>query len=183
MKNIAVRMDRPHLEDLPDKTVPAPYDFRWYQAGDEEAWVRIHERADDYNEASLQLFRDQFGDDAARLSERQGYLLDPEGAPVGTASAWRDPNDPENWGRVHWVAIVPTHQGKKLSRPLMGQILQRLQELGHEKTYLMTNTDRLPAIHLYLKLGFRPAVRSDEERAGWEAVGRALGRDDLLAEG
>ena len=78
--------------------------------------------------------------------------------------------------RVHWVAIVPDHQGKGLAKPLLTAICNRLVEIGHDRAYLTTNTVRLPAINLYLAYGFEPEIDTDEDRRVWDGVLKELGR-------
>ena len=57
---------------------------------------------------------------------------------------------------VHWVAILPGFMGQGLGRPLVAAVLHRLHELGHYRVFLDTDSGRVPAIRLYMKLGFRP---------------------------
>ena len=171
-------MVRPTMADLPEYELPAPYSLRWYKPGDEHAWVRIHELADLYNVADVARFEREFGLDEAVLGGRQAYLCDAAGTPIGAASAWwNDDFEGGRWGRVHWVAIVPEHQGRGLAKPLLSAVMQRLVELGHERAYLTTNPPRLAAISLYLHFGFVPTPFNDEERRNWRKVATELGRD------
>ena len=171
----SIRMIRPTLEDIPVFDLPDPYQLRRYRPGDAANWVRIHQEADVYNEIRSDLFPGQFGSDEEELAARQFYLCDGEGQAVGTATAWYN-NDfrGERYGQVHWVAIVPEHQGKGLAKPLMTAVLRRLRELGHDRVYLSTNPPRLPAIHLYMKFGFVPMAQTEQERSIWEEVHRKL---------
>ncbi len=169
-------MIREDLEDLPAFAAPQPYSIRSYRPGDEQAWRRIHLAAEKRAEITPELFAREFGTDPERLARRQFYLLDGSGREVGTATAWFDEcYRGRRFGRVHWIALVPGHQGRGLSKPLLGAVCRRLKELGHQRAYLTTSTARLPAVGLYLKFGFRPAARSDEELAAWRALARAPG--------
>lgn len=170
-------MIRPTLENLPTFAVPAPYTLRWYQPGDEQAWLAIHIAADPYLTFTEETFEREFGADRALLPTRQAYLCDGTGTPVGTSSAWfyhDEEGDP--YGLVHWVAIHPTAQGKGLAKPLLGLVCARLRELGHERGYLNTSSGRIPAIGLYLQLGFVPKMRRDRETTlrAWRQVGERL---------
>ncbi len=176
-------MVRATLADIPVYPFPAGYTLRWYQPGDEVRWVAIQAVADRDNEITPQLFAQEFraaGLPAAllgahRLEDRQCYLLDPAGRPIGTATAWVDDlsGDPTA-GRVHWVAIVPAAQGKGLAKPLMTAVCQRLAALGHRTAYLTTALNRPAAVGLYLKFGFVPVLASDEDRARWRKLHEAL---------
>ena len=176
-ENISVSMIRATLNDLPHFALPAPYTLRWYEPGDEQAWVAIHVAADAYNLFTMATFAQEFGADRALLSTRQAYLCDETGKPIGTTSAWFY-NDEEGdpYGLVHWVAIHPTAQGKGLSKPMLGFVCERLRALGHTRGYLNTSTGRLPAINLYLQFGFVPQMRRDRETTlqAWRQVSERL---------
>ena len=104
-------------------------------------------------------------------AERQFYLCDGQRRTLGTATAWVNDDFPaENWGRVHWVAILPAAQGRGLSKPLLSVCVQRLGELGCEGAYLTTSTVRLPALNLYLRFGFRPHIARERDVRGWRLV-------------
>lgn len=176
-------MVRTTLADIPVHRLPPGYAFHWYQPGDEVSWVAIQSAADRHNEITPQLFAQEFRTagalaaplSAQRLEDRQCYLLDPAGLPIGTATAWVDDlsSDPTA-GRVHWVAVVPVEQGKGLAKPLMTVVCQRLRALGHRTAYLTTAMNRLAAIGLYLKFGFMPVLRNDEDQARWRKLQEAL---------
>ena len=103
------------------------------------------------------------------------YVLDGKDTFIGTISAWFDKGDTENWGRLHWLAIIPSEQGKGLAKPLMTLVLNRLHELGHTKVRLDTAFSRLPAIKLYLKFGFKPEIHGEKEYAAWLEIEKTLG--------
>jgi len=178
-EGVPLRMVREDLEAIPDYALEGPYSFRWYRPGDEVAWTEIHRRSDMYNVITDDLFRRQFGSDAELLARRQCYLCDARGEAIGTASAWFDPEcEGMEVGRLHWVAIVPEHQGKGLAKPLLTVVCNRMRQLGHRRAYLTTESRRIPALGLYLKFGFRPDVRSQRELRAWEAL-RGLLRADV----
>jgi len=167
---INIRMSRENLDNIPDYTLPAGYSIRWYQPGDEKHWQAIQLLADEYNRVTPNLFEEQFGTDKQLLSGRQCFLCDSKDNIIGTASAWLDNKGEKSPGRIHWVAIIPKEQGKGLAMPLLTIICKRLKELGHSKTYLTTQTVRIPAINLYAKFGFAPVIVSDRDREIWEKL-------------
>lgn len=146
-----VEMARPNFDGWPSHFLPPGFSIRAHRSGDAAHWRAIHERADPFNSFDDATFAAWFGDDEEVLRARQKFLVAPDGEIIGTATAWFD--SPEV-GRVHWVAIVPEHHGRGLSRPLLSVVGQTLQDLGHTRAVLTTSLERPVAIALYRKFGF-----------------------------
>ncbi|HMR65394.1 MAG TPA: GNAT family N-acetyltransferase [Anaerolineae bacterium] len=175
-QNVSITMVRRHLHDLPGLILPAPYRLRGYRPGDEQAWYDLHLTADHYNLITPELFQQQFGDDAQFLADRQFYLVAESDQAIGTGTAWLGQREPWlGWGRVHWLAITPEYQGRKLSEPLLAAVLQRLRDLKYTQVYLTTSSARLPAINLYLKFGFEPYILGQGDLKTWLKIGRIIG--------
>lgn len=147
-------MERDSLDDVPCFPVPTGYAILPYRPGDEKHWLDIHLDADRLSPITPALFEEQFGSDVEELGARQFYLH--HGAEVvGTCSAWYDRTYKDGtWGRVHWLAIKTSYQGKGLSRPLLSGVLIALRQLGHTRAYLTTLRQRPRAIRLYESFGF-----------------------------
>ena len=170
-RNVTVTMCRDTLAGIPAHALPLGYRIRSYAPGDEHEWVRIESAADQFNAISVELFRTEFGDNPARLAERQLYLLDGPGTIIGTATAWFDnAHRGQPYGRIHWVAIHPDFQGQGLSKPLLTSACRRLYELGHGKAYLVTSSARINAINLYAQFGFRTEIQGAQDEAVWEEL-------------
>jgi ribosomal protein S18 acetylase RimI-like enzyme len=145
----------------------APYSIRPFRPGDDVTWFDIQDRTRIYSPIDPGLFAKQFG--SVDLSRRQFFVLH-EGEPVGTGTAWiGEPVRTNAWGRVHWVAIVPEHQRRGLGRELMHSLFGTFRALRCSRAFLTTGSENDPAIRLYDSLGFRPWIRSEEERAYWES--------------
>ncbi len=173
--NRKVEMFRDHLEDLPDIVLPEGFSIRPYTAGDEQHWLNIHLVADKFNELGLETFNISFHADCAALKHRQFYLVAPDGEVIGTSTAWYDDKyNNRDWGRIHWVALLPEYQGKKLAVPLLNKTCQRLRELNHSAAYLTTASARIPAINLYLKFGFKPFIRKPSHVMSWKEIEKKL---------
>jgi GNAT superfamily N-acetyltransferase len=169
-----VYMVRPTLDDLPKLQLPPPFALRGHRPGDVAHWVRIQATADPFHQFSPEVFREQFGSDVSLWESRQVFLCDIEGTPVGTSTAWFNPDYRGGaWGRVHWLAITPAWQGRGLSKALLAETCRRLRQLGHDRAYLVTETVRVAAIRLYMKFGFRPEVRDQADMAAWENLKQA----------
>ncbi len=146
-----VTMVLPNFDNWRIYPLPTGFSIRAYQSGDALHWRAIHERADPFNSFDEATFTTWFGDDEDQLRARQRFVVAPDGATIGTATAWFDSVEV---GRVHWVAIVPEHQGRGLARPLLSHIGQTLQDLGHSRAVLTTSLERPVAVALYRKFGF-----------------------------
>jgi GNAT superfamily N-acetyltransferase len=167
-----VLMWRKDLENIPGFSLPVGFSCRWYQQGDEVHWRRIDRSAHGETEATPDLFSRDFGSHRALLAQRQCYLLTEDCEPIGTATAWFDDHfQGARFGRVHYVAIVREYQRRGLSKPLMTAVCNRLRELGHDRAYLATSTAWPRAINLYLRFGFVPLLRNQEEGAAWNGLG------------
>jgi GNAT superfamily N-acetyltransferase len=175
MEYVPVRMVRPDMANLPQHPLPPGYTTRFYRPGDRDAWLRIWRRAEKLTTITDDMFDSLAAGDFDGMARRCHFLVSPEGQDVGTATAWYEPAfQGKPWGRVHWVAIVPAHQGKGLSRGLMTVTMNRLRGLGHRRAMLMTQTPRIAAIRTYLHFGFVPDPTADRAVYAWGLVGEAI---------
>lgn len=104
------------------------------------------------------------------------------GAIVATALAAHRPDEDFPYGgELGWVATLPEHGGRGLARAACVAVLRRFRSAGYESIYLLTNTWRLAAVALYLKLGFVPYLRSPDHREAWERTLPRVGWGQELA--
>ncbi len=164
-------MIRENLEAIPEFLLPVGFTLRWYVPGDEALWVEIHLKADRFNQITLELFQQQFENDGKQLAKRQCYLIAPDGSGIGTATAWFGKGqEQKDFGRVHWVALLPEYHGRGLSKPLLGAVCTRLRALGYTRAFLSTSAERIAAIHLYLQFGFKPWIQNVHEKDIWNQL-------------
>ena len=171
---VQVMMLRPSLDDLPQYSLPGPFTIRWYQAGDEQHWLAIKARSDHFHHADLTYYQNSYAAHAHLLPQRQAFLCDRAGQPIGTTTAWFEDFASQQYGKVNWVLIVPEAQGQGLAKPLLSVIGQRLGLLGHTRALLYTLTTRLPAIHLYQHFGFVPCIRHTADVEAWDNINQHL---------
>lgn len=174
MEDISLLMTRADLNGLPLCALPKGYSFRFYRPGDEEHWARIETSAGEFarEEDAYPIFEEYYGRDKKSLETRMIFLLNAEGLPVGTSTAWSE----EGRGRVHWVSLHQCAQGKRLSKPLVAETLRILRSLGHADAFLTTQPPSWVAIRVYLDCGFDPVISDEDSARGW-----ALVRDKLHA--
>ncbi|MGF1452037.1 MAG: GNAT family N-acetyltransferase [Opitutales bacterium] len=151
----AVRMICRDLSAAPIFRLPEGFRIANFAVGDADTWLAVQKAAEPRLPVELPWFFSDFGEDPKVHADRILFLSTAGGEPIGTATAWFDDVEkrPER-GRLHWVAIVPDHQGRGLAKPLVSAALQRLQQLGHREAFLHTDEGRPLAIRLYEQFGF-----------------------------
>ncbi len=77
-------------------------------------------------------------------------------------------------GVLDYVACHPEHRGRGLGRAVCSGVLEFFAGRGYESVTLLTDDVRLPAIALYLSLGFAPDMTRDDMPGRWQAVRRQL---------
>jgi len=171
-------MVRDTLDDLPSCSMPDGYSIRTFRRGEGPLWTEIGFAAGNFNSLAeaQDRFAEEFEQPVEDMESRCFFVVHNEsGRAVGTAMAWYDPwfVEGEDYGRVHWVAIIPEHQGKGLAKPMMSAVLHRLAE-SHDKAMLGTQTFRKAAVNLYLDLGFLPYLKNDTCPQAWKDLAAEL---------
>jgi mycothiol synthase len=77
-------------------------------------------------------------------------------------------------GELGWVAGDPAHSGKGLGLATCTAVTARFIQAGYRRIYLRTDDFRLPAIKIYLKMGYQPLLHAPDMEARWKAVCEAL---------
>ncbi len=175
--DIQVRMDRPHLRDLPHYDFPAGYRMRTMTPQEAPLWTEVQRDAERLFTVKDDLFINEFGSDLPAISQRCFLLVDDTGRAVGTISSWYSDNyraTGQNWGRIHWFAIRSSHQGRGLARPALCYAMERFVAWGHPAAWLATSTARLRALKLYLDFGFLPDLGDPAAREAWLKVRAVL---------
>ena len=113
MQNYNVTMIRTHMDDIPEFTLKAGFDIRKYRSNECHVWTSIQQKSETFFAIDDQLFHREFGNDYTAMEDRCFFLTSSKGDEIGTITAWWNESWREqNWGRIHWVAIVPDYQGK-----------------------------------------------------------------------
>jgi GNAT superfamily N-acetyltransferase len=176
---IRVQMQRSNLEDIPQHALPEGYTLRFYSPGDELSWSNIWSKADNYEVYDVERFRNEFGEDLQSMERRCLFLIDQLGKEIGTATSWYEEDANGMWARLHWIAISPEFQGRGLARPLLSAVLNLSRELGFSRALLYTETVRIPAIKLYLDLGFVPNLSYPGGQNAWNLIRSSLAHPAL----
>ena len=182
------------------RELPPPYSIAMNDGNAlaREAWATIIHAAGERPtlEEALAQYDKEFGPwaESGVLAARQVFVVDGDGAPVGTATAWFQEattldgdgaTRARALGRVHWVSLVPAAQGQGLAKPMLAAVLNRLLELhAGSRIVLVTHTQAARAIAMYMEAGFVPSPLSspdsddierftEDENVGWKLLAAA----------
>jgi mycothiol synthase len=163
-------MRRESLEGLPILEVPHGLALRTFHGGDEGCWARLMTGAVGvWDEAATgRLF---LGDPGVR-EEGIFFLATGEDC-VATATDKRLPES--EVGYLHMVAVAPPYRGRGLGRCISLAALLHMRERGCREAVLDTDDLRLPAIRMYLGLGFVPEMVGADHAERWRAIFAELG--------
>ena len=152
----------------PDTTVPEGYVLRNFRLQDAPAYYALMDGAGFKNwndEGLIRWF--------PRLLPHGFFVVEhvPTGALVATAMAMRNPKPlhPDG-GELGWVAGDARHAGHGLGRAVCAAVMRCYQEEKIERVYLLTDDWRLPAIKVYLKLGWLPFLFLPDMEERWRVV-------------
>lgn len=180
--DIPVRMIRPHLRDIPTVPFPEGFGIRALRRDEGPLWTDVQRDAEEIITIADDLFVRQFGDEPEQIERRCFFVVNPNGAAVGTISAWHGGED-ATLGRIHWVAVRPAYQGRGLGKAALAFALERLAR-WHERAFLDTSTTRIPALKMYLDLGFAPDLeQGPDARSAWRRVRAVLDHPGLAGIG
>jgi mycothiol synthase len=163
-----LEMRRAHLDGLPALQPPPGCLLRSYRPGDETHWARI------MNECVGEGWTPERA--RRELVERPEFRADGcffaevAGVPQGTATAWHSRAAPEGDGYVHMVGVARAARGLGLGMLVTLATLHWFREHGYRGATLNTDDWRLPAIGVYLKLGFQPVLFNEEHERRWREV-------------
>ena len=156
-KNIIMRVEADRIADLPQLALPQGFSLRNYRPGDAENWARIETSVLEFaSEAdALQYFVKTFLPQEEMLKNRCFFVLNENGLPIATATAWFETVQNNHRAMVHWVAVCPKYQGLGLGKAVTQAVLRALAELEKGKpVFLHTQTWSHRAVRMYHGFGF-----------------------------
>lgn len=136
---VEVAMVRSDLNDIPHYALNGDYFFKFYENGDAQIWVNAQSAAEPYHKSlKVDFLAKEFGNDFESLEARQIFIKNiKSGDIVATATAWNgELIEGIPMGRIHWVAVVPSHQGRGLAKALCTKMLYILRKMALNKHFL-----------------------------------------------
>ena len=174
MEGIPVAMARISLDNIPEYPLPAGYKFRLFKRGEELVWAQMQVDVGAFEsiEKAMERFNSEFAPHINDFEKRCIFIVEGlTGRVIGTTTAWYHPEcDGDDRGRIHWVAIIPEFQGRKLAKPMLAEAMRVLKACHHERVHLWSKTSAMKAIRMYLDFGFVPENVSERFEEAWRAV-------------
>lgn len=172
-ETVSLFLRRPHLRDLPPVLLPPGYRLRVAQDStvDQGDVGKVLAGAFPDKDWSLEKTRERLWDDTTVACV---YLVhDAQGNGAATASVRVMPEQHPGSGYVHWVGASPDHRGKGLGYAVTLATLHEFVRRGLTDAVLETDDFRIPAIRIYLGLGFMPEMRDPWHALRWKAIADA----------
>jgi GNAT superfamily N-acetyltransferase len=99
------------------------------------------------------------------------FVATMHGLPVATAQLHLHPDDEyAPLAELGWVAVRPEHRGRRLGSAVCLAVMHYAKVTGYRELFLRTDDGRLPAIRLYLRLGWQPWMRDASSPARWQDI-------------
>jgi mycothiol synthase len=149
--------------------LPTDYELRTFEPADAAAYLALMQTAGftDFGEAHLSGWLAKVLPDGFFLIVHR-----PTGRLAATAGASHCPDallHPYG-GELGWVAGSLAHAGRGLGRAVCATALNRFLSAGYRRIYLRTDDWRLPALKIYLGLGFQPFLYAPDMPARWATI-------------
>ena len=170
-KQLSMSITAQKVQRLGDVAVPEGYALRGYQPGDEDGWMTL-------------LNLGGFGTpwDRKRLDEylsdqerREGSRIVAHNNEIAAATFASRREEPVRVGVLDYVVSHPDHRNNGLGRAVCTAVLKFFVDSGYETVTLTTDDWRLPAIKVYISLGFEPQMTREDMPSRWRTATGKLG--------
>lgn len=155
--------------DYSPAILPQGYAFKPFEPGDERVWSEIMVAVGEFDtkEEASEYFEANYLPYPEALRSRAFFIVDTSGACVATLTNWWNYTGEIREPSVHWVGVLPEHQGLGLGKAIVFEGMRRMIELeGDRNFYLHTQTWSYVAISIYRKAGYR--IVKDEVFGGYQ---------------
>lgn len=169
-----LRMGFTRFEGLPAPQPPPGYRLRGFCPGDEPEWIELLSSGDFGVWHPARLARMLDGG-RAPLPLDGIFFATADDKPVATACTFLWPV--EGGGEIAelgWVAVHPAQRRHGLGALVCRAVLDYVKDLGYRYIFLLTEDYRLPAIRMYLQLGFEPEITHPSHVAWWQNLKQTL---------
>ena len=165
-KQLSMVITAEQARRMPEPVLPPGYELRGYRQGDEDSWGDAINTGDFYGIWDRARF-DEYIRDPERM---EGSRLVAKDGQVVAATFASIEQEALKAGRVDYVVSRPEYRGLGLGRVVCTEVVRHLIEKGYANVVLYTDDWRLPAIGLYLSMGFEPRMDREDMPERWERI-------------
>ena len=159
-----VFMRKTNMKDLKPIVLPAGFGIHTHIEGQEAIWEDIIEESFGAKFSFEDCIRNGGG-----YKPEYVFYVSKDGKDIATATAVEKADFPgEGWFRM--VGTRPSARGCGAGRLVLNACLHSLAARGYESVVLSTDDNRIPAIKLYLSLGFEPIFTHESHEERWKAI-------------
>lgn len=171
-----LEMVRPSSLDVVDvPPVAKGYVLRQLSSGDERPYLDLFHLAF--------ADEDRFAETVGRALDGGFFVVEHQASQelVASCVALRGSSSPRHVeaGQLGWLVTDPSHTRKGLGTIVSASVTNRLVAEGNQHPFLGTEDFRIPAIAIYLMLGWRPYIYGDDMESRWRTIYACLGREFL----
>jgi mycothiol synthase len=158
------------LDELPALQIPKGYGLRTLTYEDIGAWAELLDANGELGAWNVERAAPYFAS-GSPMPLAGSFIATANGLPVATAQLHLHPHDeyaplPE----LGWVAVRPEHRGHALGYAVCLAVMHYAKSAGYPELFLRTDDGRLPAIRLYLRLGWQPWLRDPSSPDRWQHI-------------
>jgi mycothiol synthase len=170
----------PHSFPPPAADLKPGYAIRIYRENDAPEWAALLNAC---GELGVWTQTRVEGELRSKLAQDNQFFATLDGALVAGAGLYDDDRLGMPCWEIGWVVTHPQHQGLGLARQVTSAAVEAALSLPRRQVFLMTDDHRMPAVKLYLKMGFVPDLGHESFRHRWSQLGHQLGPDysDIIA--
>ena len=153
------------------KDVAVGYLVRQYEPRDRDAYLELFHLAFETNDPLPDVLATRLGGGFFVIEHGDSGTL------VASCVAQVKPRvrHPEGC-ELGWLVADPAHVGRGLGTLVAALVSNRLAGEGYAQAYLLTEDFRLPALSIYLKLGWQPNLFQEDMESRWRVIFASLGR-------
>ena len=157
-------MRHPDITSLPPLSLPEGFELHSHAEGMDPVWETLIEEA-----FGSHFSFDEFIRKGGGYKPEYVLYISKDGKDIATTTAIEASKFPgEGWFRM--VATSPQARGLGAGRLVTLAALHSLAARGFKSAMLSTDDERIPAIRLYLSLGFEPFYSHESHKERWEKV-------------
>ena len=165
-KQLSMMISACQAKEMPESDVPGGCELRGYQPGDEDSWLELLNTG----EYGSNWDRPRLDEFMAGPERKNGSVVAAKCDRVVAATFASVEIGADCTGRVDFVTAHPDVRGLGLGRAVCSEVVKYLIGRAYADVILYTDDWRLPAIGLYLSMGFEPQMTRQDMPARWRRV-------------